>query len=194
MGKLFVMLFARHCATYQDQNRTRHPDSHSCMQYTTCTMTIFCLRDNPASYREYRDTAPVPFSSIIYREKDSAVYQTCTATAPERNKIRIWKAKSTPYLSCHRDNFPAKVPGPVAGWLRQVTQPPHIAGPLCVRYWATDNYKDMTNTLHITARTIISKHDQDSQHTSKSLAACHRDNLRPCQTHAFFQHLTYKFG
>jgi len=39
-------------------------------------------------------------------------------------------AKSTPYLSCHRDNFPAKVPGPVAGWLRQVTQPPFIAGPL----------------------------------------------------------------
>jgi hypothetical protein len=39
-------------------------------------------------------------------------------------------AKSTPYLSCHRDNFLAKVPGPVAGWLRQVTQPPFIAGPL----------------------------------------------------------------
>jgi len=38
-------------------------------------------------------------------------------------------AKSTPYLSCHRDNFPAKVPGLVAGWLRQVTQPPFIAGP-----------------------------------------------------------------
>jgi len=41
-------------------------------------------------------------------------------------------AKSTPYLSCHRDNFPAKVPGPVAGWLRQVTQPPFIAGPLAL--------------------------------------------------------------
>jgi hypothetical protein len=40
-------------------------------------------------------------------------------------------AKSTPYLSCHRDHYPAKVPGPVAGWLRQVTQPPFIAGPLC---------------------------------------------------------------
>ena len=39
-------------------------------------------------------------------------------------------AKSTPYLSCHRDNFPAIVPGPVAGWLRQVTQPPFIAEPL----------------------------------------------------------------
>jgi hypothetical protein len=42
-------------------------------------------------------------------------------------------AKSTPYLSCHRDYFPAKVTGPEAGWLRQVTQPPFIAGPLGVR-------------------------------------------------------------
>ena len=43
-------------------------------------------------------------------------------------------AKSTPYLSCHRDNLPAKVPGPVTGWLRQVTQPPFIAGPLGSHY------------------------------------------------------------
>jgi hypothetical protein len=95
-------------------------------------MTIFCLQDNL-----YRDAAPVPFFSIIYREKDPAVYQTCTATAPACNKTctradSYRQAKSTPYLSCHRDNFPAKVPGPVAGWLRQITQPPFIAGPLAV--------------------------------------------------------------
>jgi len=42
-------------------------------------------------------------------------------------------AKSTPYLSCHREKFPAKAPGPVPGWLRQVTQPPFIAGPLATR-------------------------------------------------------------
>ena len=30
-------------------------------------------------------------------------------------------AKIEPYLPCHRDNLPAKVPGLVAGWLRQVT-------------------------------------------------------------------------
>jgi hypothetical protein len=40
------------------------------------------------------------------------------------------QAKSTPYLSCHRDLLPAKVPGSVAGWLRQVPQPTFIAGPL----------------------------------------------------------------
>jgi hypothetical protein len=81
----------------------------------------------------HRDTAPVPFLSFVYLDYFPAVYQTYTATAPARNKICTRTAKSTPYLSCHRDNFPAKVPGPVAGWLRQVTQPPFIAGPLAVR-------------------------------------------------------------
>jgi len=79
-------------------------------------MTIFCLLDNL-----FRDTAPVPFLKFIYHDKNSAVYQTCTATAPADNKNYTMTAKSTPpsrsarrgtaYLSCHRDNFPAKVPG-----------------------------------------------------------------------------------
>jgi hypothetical protein len=90
-----------------------------------CTLTIFYLRSNM-----YRDTAPVPFPSFIYRDYFPAVYQTYTATVPARNKTCTWTAKSTPYLSCHRDNFPAKAPGRVIGWLRQVTQPPFIAGPL----------------------------------------------------------------
>jgi hypothetical protein len=72
----------------------------------------------------------VPFFNFIYRDYFSAIYQNCTAIAPAPNKICTMTAKSTPSLSCHRDNFPAKVPGPVAGWLRQVTQPPFIAGPL----------------------------------------------------------------
>jgi hypothetical protein len=78
-------------------------------------MTIFCLRDNL-----YRDAAPVPFSSIIYREKDTAIYQTCTATAPERNKICTMTAKTRAIPSLpacgsqaglHRDSLLAKVPG-----------------------------------------------------------------------------------
>jgi len=93
-------------------------------------MTNFWLR-----YNLFRDAAPVSFSNIIYRDKYLAVYQPCTATAPAPNKTctradSYRQAKSTPYLSCHRDKFPAKVPGPVAGWLCQVTQPPFIAGPL----------------------------------------------------------------
>jgi hypothetical protein len=76
-----------------------------------------------------RSLRQCPFSSFLHLEKFSAIYQTCTATAPSRNKNCTRTAKSTPYLSCHRDNFVAKVPGPVAGWPRQVTQPPFIAGP-----------------------------------------------------------------
>jgi hypothetical protein len=54
----------------------------------------------------------------------------CIATAPPCNKLMPRRAKSTPYLACHRDYFVAKAPGQVAGWLRQVTQTPFIAGPL----------------------------------------------------------------
>jgi hypothetical protein len=93
-------------------------------------MTIFCLRSNLN-----RDTAPLPFSNFIYRDKYSSTYKACTAIAPVPNNICTVMAKSTPYLSCHRDNFLAKVPGPVAGWLRQVTQPPFIAGPLAKIQW-----------------------------------------------------------
>jgi len=39
-------------------------------------------------------------------------------------------AKIAPYLPCHRDSFLAKVPGLVAGWLRQVTLTAHTRWPL----------------------------------------------------------------
>ena len=90
-------------------------------------MTFFWLRD-----KLHRDTAPMHFLNFVYQDYISSVYQTCTATAPARNKICAMTAKSTPYLACHRDYFLAKAPGPVAGWLRQVTQPSFIAGPLYV--------------------------------------------------------------
>jgi hypothetical protein len=87
-------------------------------------MTIFWLRDNL-----HRDTALVPFSNFIYQEKDSAVYKTCTATAPARNKNCTWTAKSTPYPPCTVTAFWLKYQDS-ARMLRRVTQPPHIAGPL----------------------------------------------------------------
>ena len=83
-----------------------------------CTMTIFCLRDklNPMTFASLsqglrRDTAPLLLSMFIYREKDSAVYQTCTpddashvrtfgAIAPAPNKNYTMTAKSAPYLPC----------------------------------------------------------------------------------------------
>jgi len=36
--------------------------------------------------RGRRDTAPRPFSNFINLEKNSSIYQTCTAIAPARNK------------------------------------------------------------------------------------------------------------
>jgi hypothetical protein len=93
-------------------------------------MTNFWLRDN-----FYRDTAPVSIYQLsapreilghlskLYRDRASALV-----------KFVHGRQKHVPYLSCHRDNFPAKVPGPVTGWLRQVTQPPFIAGPLAVNF------------------------------------------------------------
>jgi len=112
-------------------------------------MTIFCLRSNL-----YRDTAPVPFINFIYRENNSSIYQTYTAIAPALNKICTRTAKSTPYLSCHRDNFPAKAPGPVAGWLRQITQPPFIAGPLGVIALIICTPNNVMNTSLFTDRFV----------------------------------------
>ncbi len=88
-------------------------------------MINFCRRDNL-----HRDTAPVPFLSIIYQDKDPSIYQICIANAPERNKTCARNAKSTPYLTCHRESFSAKAPGPGIGWLRQVTLTNYTTGPL----------------------------------------------------------------
>jgi hypothetical protein len=105
-----------------------YPDSHSYTQFSLYTMIVICLRD-----KLYRDAAPMPYPGFIYRDNCPTNYHNCTATAHACNKNCTMTAKSTPYLSCHRDYFSAKVPGSVAGWLRQVTQPPFIAGPLAVR-------------------------------------------------------------
>jgi hypothetical protein len=101
-----------------------YPDSHSYTQLKSCNLTRLCLRD-----KLYRDAAPVPFSNFIYREKFPAVYQTCTAIAPALNKTCTWMAKSTPYLSCTGTVICLKYRD-AARCLRQVTQPPFIAGPL----------------------------------------------------------------
>jgi hypothetical protein len=49
-------------------------------------------------------------------------------------------AKIAPYLPCHRDNFPAKGPGQVAGCLRQVTLTAHTHWPL--RVMLSTGYKN----------------------------------------------------
>jgi hypothetical protein len=100
-----------------------------------CTVITYWLRSTL-----YRDTAPVPISSIIHREKDPVVYQTCTATAPVRKKICTMTAKSAPYLPCTVTTFRLKNQDS-ARMLRRVTQPPHIAGPLVAMCALNDNVR-----------------------------------------------------
>ena len=102
-----------------------YPDSHNCTQFKLYTVIVFRLRPN-----FHRDAAPMPFSKPVTGDSNCTRYKVCTAIAPASEKTCTMTAKTAPYLSCHRDSYLPKVPGPVAGWLRQVTQPPFIAGPL----------------------------------------------------------------
>jgi hypothetical protein len=57
-----------------------------------------------------RDTAPLPFSYICYRDYDSSTYINCTAITPTPNKHYAMTAKTRAIPGLHRDYFPAKVP------------------------------------------------------------------------------------
>jgi hypothetical protein len=55
----------------------------------------------------------------------------------------------------HRDYFPAKAPGHIVGWPRQVTQPHFIAGPLGVRQQAPKEHNHMVyDSAFITILTL----------------------------------------
>jgi hypothetical protein len=86
--------------------------------------------------------APLPITNFIYMVYLTVIYKNCTATAPALTKILNRMAKSAPYLSCHRDYFVAKAPDQVAGWLRQVTQPPFIAESLAVTTGTARTFTD----------------------------------------------------
>ena len=125
MGKLFVTLFADSQPSTGTSNQpgTRTRSSACKLNHSTRQLSGFetiCIAT----------AAPLAFTSLIYMDNFSDIYKNCTATAPALSKICTRTAKSAPYLSCHLDSLSAKVPGQVAGWLRQVTQPPYIAGPL----------------------------------------------------------------
>ena len=107
-----------------------YPDSHSCSQHSFRTEIVFRLRPGL-----YRDAAPMHFSKLFTGDDNSARYRVCTAIAPASDKTCTMTAKTAPYPSRHRDGYSAKAPGTVAGWLRRVTQPPFIAGPLGLNCW-----------------------------------------------------------
>jgi hypothetical protein len=114
-----------------------YPDSHNRTQFNLCTVIVFWLRPN-----SYRDAAPMHFSELVTGDDNSARYKACTAIPPAPDKTCTLTAKTAPYPARHRDSYSAKAPGPVAGWLHRVTQPPFIAGPLCVMRGNT--YKNLT--------------------------------------------------
>jgi len=64
-----------------------------------------------------------PFTNIVIPALDKSVLKRQFTLSPGLAKI-------APYLPCHRDSFSAKVPGQVAGWLRQVTLTAHTRWPL----------------------------------------------------------------
>jgi len=66
-----------------------------------------------------------PFTNIVIPALDISVLKRQLNLSPGLAKI-------APYLPCHRDSFSAKVPGLVAGWLRQVTLTAHTRWPLCL--------------------------------------------------------------
>jgi len=67
------------------------------------------------------------------------IYKTCTLMA-----------KTAPYPPCTVTAFWLKYRDRDR-MLRRVTQPPHIAGPLYVRYYCPDSYTHIKEALYITA-------------------------------------------
>ena len=67
-----------------------------------------------------------PFTSTVIPALDRSVLKRQFKPSPGLAKI-------APYLPCHRDSFSAKIPGSVAGWLRQVTLTAHTRWPLYAR-------------------------------------------------------------
>ena len=83
-----------------------HQDSLICTQLKFCTVRNFWLRDNL-----YRDRCATAFDPIFCTMTQNWSQLTCTATAPERNKICTRTAKTRAIPSLYRENFLAKVPG-----------------------------------------------------------------------------------
>ena len=67
MGKLFVTVFAFAPAPKTNLYWLLHPDMRICLQYKSCTVINFWLKDSM-----YRDTAPVPANNFVNGDKFEA--------------------------------------------------------------------------------------------------------------------------
>jgi len=86
-----------------------------CSQLKFCTLTNKCLRSTL-----YRETAPLPFSNIGYRDYFPSTYKNCIATEPACNKNSAMMAKTTPWLLASRDHNCLKN-YTLPGWTAQPT-------------------------------------------------------------------------
>jgi len=88
------MVFAGPCS--QDKScRILYPDTRTCSQLKSCTMTDFWLRDSLS-----RDTATVPFCNICYLLTDSFHLSAMYRDTPVFDKTCTRMAKTTPYSPC----------------------------------------------------------------------------------------------
>ena len=124
MGKLFVMVFAAPCS-HDKSCWNLHPETRTCTQYKSCTVTVFWLRDN--LYPRVLGASAPNKHSVPWQY--TGFDKTCTATRPASTKLVPGFAKTTPYPPCTVTAFWLKYQDRDR-MLRRVTQPPHIAGPL----------------------------------------------------------------
>jgi hypothetical protein len=176
MGKLFVMLFARPA----DTGRTGMTLSHL---QGLATNPAFGLAQLHTIKILHHDKFPAP-RQFVPRHCASALSELCL---PRLYPIRLSNLYRDPTFAkasagedgknaCHTclatgTTFRPRVlgvPGPVAGWLRQVTQAPHIAGPLAVRQ------SEAKSSLY-----------QDFRRSSRSFAA------RPCNRPVAAKHILF---
>ena len=90
-----------------------------------CTLTNLCIQ-----HILYRDTAPVQTTNSLTGELSVPSFIFVPRLHQRPIILATGRQKHAPYLACHRDYSVAEVPRSLAGWRRQVTQPPFIAGPL----------------------------------------------------------------
>jgi hypothetical protein len=88
MGKLFVMVFAAPCS-HDKSCQNLHPDTRTCLQLKSCTVTDFWLRSNL-----YRDTAQVLICNICYILTDLFHLSNLYRDTPGFDKTCTWICKN----------------------------------------------------------------------------------------------------
>jgi hypothetical protein len=100
------------------------------------TLTDFWLRD-----KLYTDTAPVPSPTFVTGDKLAVPFKLVPGSRQHAIKFVPGLQKHVPYPPCTGTTLWLKYLDP-ARMLRRVTQPPHIAGPLCVRVGASGHKRN----------------------------------------------------